>query len=895
MSEANLKMIHELLNEEKWTRATINSYTINNFKELDSLIMKTVNEDTQVDIKHICDEHLGHTKNSIIALYISGIIALKRQFMDDTHIIHLINIFMDNHKWKIVEFLCKRILEFGENKVALRTLSECYSNENEEDKMYDIWERLIRIDYEETDIVKLLAEKKEKEGNKEGAIDFYKKAIHRFLNKKLFAHVKEIWGKLIEYCPEELDFFSHVEKKAATIINGERASQLLEELYGKYKENKDWDNAIEILKRILTYDPKISSARKEIVECFRKKYGYHSQLEEYIKISNLSQSWRNVHEAISDFEKHISFDSGNFVFHRSWGIGRISSIKDDVIVIDFVKKRNHSMSLKMAVSALISLGKDHIWVLKCVWKREKLHDKIKKDVPWALKTIIRSFDNCSNMKQVKEELVPHILTAGEWSTWSNEARRVLKTDPSFGNLPDKIDSFMVREKPISYEEKAFNQFKAAKTFIAKYKTLEDFLEHSDPESEYFNEMFHYFVNYLKAYNSVNETVVGSFFLVKKITRRFPFLNPGFQFDFKELFEQIDDLPQVFKDLEDPDLKRDFLEAVIQNTEDWPNHFIQVFPTYPSKYIIDELEEAGKAAEIQDILNSIVDGYRENREAFIWIAKSISESSWGLKYNLRYEKILIGMVHLLDITFRDINNKRDVSFNRRINKQIQTYLFKDERLGTYFNNADEESISRIYNLIKDIKDLDPSIRIELKHRIVEKYPEFRFLGEEEKETISRSGLLVTGASYEQKQKTLQHILDVEVPLNSKEIGAAIAMGDLRENAEYKAAKEKQDQLNNTAAKLKEDLEKARIFDKEQLDTSKISFGTKVSLKNNESGKAEEYCIFGPWESDPSRSIISYLSPFGAELLNHQKGENLEFVINDRTYNYTILDIDKADIL
>ena len=100
----------------------MNSYTINNLKELDSIIEETIDDDTESEVKQICDEHLQHTKNSIIALYISGIISLKRRLIDDSNLIMLIKIFSDNHKWNIVEFLCNRILQFGENKFALRTL-----------------------------------------------------------------------------------------------------------------------------------------------------------------------------------------------------------------------------------------------------------------------------------------------------------------------------------------------------------------------------------------------------------------------------------------------------------------------------------------------------------------------------------------------------------------------------------------------------------------------------------------------------------------------------------------------------------------------------------------------------------------------------------------------------
>ena len=117
----------------------------------------------------------------------------------------------------------------------------------------------------------------------------------------------------------------------------------------------------------------------------------HSQLDEYIKISNLTQNWRNVFEAISDFEKHISFDTKNFVFHRSWGVGIIRKVESDEIEINFGRKFGvRSMSLKMAVDALQPLHGEHIWVLKATQSREELAKKAKEDKVWMLKTIIKS-------------------------------------------------------------------------------------------------------------------------------------------------------------------------------------------------------------------------------------------------------------------------------------------------------------------------------------------------------------------------------------------------------------------------------------------------------------------------------------------------------------------------
>ena len=132
--------------------------------------------------------------------------------------------------------------------------------------------------------------------------------------------------------------------------------------------------------------------------------------------------------------------------------------------------------------------------------------------------------------------------------------------------------------------------------------------------------------------------------------------------------------------------------------------------------------------------------------------------------------------------------------------------------------------------------------------------------------------------------------MEIPNNSKEIGEALELGDLKENAEYKAAKEKQTILNATASKLQEDLEKAHVFEKEEINTSQVGFGTKVTLLNTASGKEEHYTILGPWESDPNENIISYLSPFGKNLIGAKTGEKLVFEINEIPYSYKVKGIE-----
>jgi len=892
-ASALLKNLQEMLNEEKWTRATLGNYSTSQFKEFDVILKNARDEKVVNELKKNCDTHLTHTRNSIIALYLSGMVALSRQIIDDSAMINLVSIFLDNHKWGIVKYLCERILDYGESKFALRTLADCYKNDNEEELVYGVWERLVKADFEEADIAKSLAEHYEKQGKKEESVDFYKKALHRYINKSNFANVREIWDKLLVSNVEDIDFFMHIQKKIAKTISEDKAVVLLNDLYAKYK-NINIDTAIDILKIILEYDEKDVQGRREIIECFRKKYAAHSQLEEYIRISNLSQNYRDVHQAISDFEKHIAFDKGNYVYHRTWGVGRIASIQSDEIKIDFSKKRAHTMSLKMAVDALQTLSKDHIWVLKATKKKEELRDKVRNDIIWTLKTIIKSFENSCDMKRIKAELSPALLSAGEWSTWNGKAREILKSNPEFGVSPDNIDVFTVRDRPISVTEKYFNEFNAQKNFFDRVSIMRDFINSgsTDTDSEYFSEMLSYFTSFIRSASDTTEQI-ASYLLIKEISAKYPPAVSALSVSFEDIFAKINDVSAMFKNLKDAKFKEELLQNIKLFTENWPDVYIKLFPCALMPVIITHLVKEGHENKLTVMCKDLFENYRDNREALVWLYKNSKDTNWFKEANIGIEKQLITLIHVLNITYRDIENHKDTVENRKINKQVYTILFKDGELTSFLDTADDDTIIRIFTFINDVKDLDPQDKLNLRSKILDKHPDFKFFGDVEKKVSM--GLMVTKAMYEEKNKQLAHIMDEEIPANSKEIEYALSLGDLRENAEYKAAKEKQDQLNSQMAKLKEELDRAQLFDPDSVNTSKASFGTKVLLLIETSGQREEYTILGPWESNPEINIISYLSPFGSAILNKTEGERFEFAINNEKNSYLVEKITPAVIL
>ena len=155
------------------------------------------------------------------------------------------------------------------------------------------------------------------------------------------------------------------------------------------------------------------------------------------------------------------------------------------------------------------------------------------------------------------------------------------------------------------------------------------------------------------------------------------------------------------------------------------------------------------------------------------------------------------------------------------------------------------------------------------------------------------ILLTPQGKKELEQRLGELKNELIPQVVERIKIAKEQGDLSENAEYKAARERQAQLNATATRLQDEIDRCQIFDPTTVTTARVSFGTTVYLETPE-GTTEEYTILGPWESDPDNNIISYMSPLGNAIFNSKKGEKLSFVINEEKYNYIVKDIKIANI-
>jgi transcription elongation GreA/GreB family factor len=139
--------------------------------------------------------------------------------------------------------------------------------------------------------------------------------------------------------------------------------------------------------------------------------------------------------------------------------------------------------------------------------------------------------------------------------------------------------------------------------------------------------------------------------------------------------------------------------------------------------------------------------------------------------------------------------------------------------------------------------------------------------------------VTAAAIERKRQELERILKVEIPENTKGIALAAAEGDLSENFEYKARRDKQQLLSVRAGKLQEELGKARALDPATIDTAEVRPGARVSLEGPNGKKT--VTLLGPWDSKPEEGVYSYLSELGKALLGKTVGEKASVLGDEMT--------------
>jgi transcription elongation factor GreA len=149
---------------------------------------------------------------------------------------------------------------------------------------------------------------------------------------------------------------------------------------------------------------------------------------------------------------------------------------------------------------------------------------------------------------------------------------------------------------------------------------------------------------------------------------------------------------------------------------------------------------------------------------------------------------------------------------------------------------------------------------------------------------------TEAGYEKLRKEIESLERYIKNDIAKEIATAREHGDLRENAEYESAKNKQANYMAKLGLLQERFQNARIIRKSDLPDGIVTLGKVVTIQETVSKQEEKYIILGDGETDLEKAIISYQSPLAKSLMNHKTGDVVEVKLPRGVKKYAIKEID-----
>lgn len=148
---------------------------------------------------------------------------------------------------------------------------------------------------------------------------------------------------------------------------------------------------------------------------------------------------------------------------------------------------------------------------------------------------------------------------------------------------------------------------------------------------------------------------------------------------------------------------------------------------------------------------------------------------------------------------------------------------------------------------------------------------------------------TKEGYKTLKKELAHLKTVERPNNIKAIEEAKAHGDLSENAEFAAAKERQSFIAGRIEELNYKLGNAEIISTENLPKEKVIFGSRVLLENIDTGEEVTYQLVGPEESNIEKGKISINSPLGKSIIGKKPGVEISIQVPVGKRSYELIDI------
>lgn len=680
-------------------------------------------------------------------------------------------------------------------------------------------------------------------------MDVIDEAKHAIKENNLQA-LDDIWTDMVLDEHLSLSVFFDIASRLKEIQQSDHALLLLDMLAAHCESGSTYRKAIEVYRQTAYFRKDSSGIRKKLSSLYRKHYRNSAHIDDYINASGLLTA-DSLFKAIEKLDEYLVYDVGQYFYFERYGLGQVVETipEQQEIIIDFEKKKRHFLTLDIARGLLMPVGREHY-----LYKKAKHADELKQmaaDHPQELMLmLLRSMKDPMTPAQIKRHLVGIVEEKNITGFWER-TRKVL----------EKNAHVRVKAKPhkmYSVIESGADRSELARATFADASPREQYAlaeEYSRTMPDVFASLGPLLVRL--GNNMVNKDPALALDTLLLCMRYSPDLN--FNYTLDSILDATD--AAIVTQVRTPAHQKIILEHIIQHhPEEWPRAFKQLLFTGTDHKLFDELGRF--LSKTPDVLQ---DTYRT---VFSFPKKYPHQYGWMLK------KMQGGdLLEYLQPGFlpRLIDSLDQVKGIKATVHKVLTL----ERFDDIVKQASQDEAQRILKTVNGSTTLEEYRKQDLE-RIIQHHHPALFKTECIEVYTTESALI-------RKKQELEHLLSVEIPANKKEISRARDFGDLSENFEYKAAKEKQGQLLEKVRVLQSDLQQAQIIDRDTIDTSRVSVGTMVTLTHSKDRTELQYTVLGRWDTDLEKNIISNEAPVAQALLDKVCGDLVR--IHDGEYEIT----------
>ena len=569
-----------------------------------------------------------------------------------------------------------------------------------------------------------------------------------------------------------------------------------------------------------------------------------------------------------------------YCFHRSWGFGKITNV-DTVFgrfSIDFQTKAGHTMDMVFAAESLKPISADHIYARK-LSDIKGLRQMAALNHLDLIKLVLQSFGDQATVDQIQQALVPEVIQ-DDWKKWWEAAKRELKKNGHFQVPLKKSEPVIYQVKEVSLQERLLEELRTVKGLKARhtvateiFKNLTDLSDKNVAAKEVISALNTEIATHQRTQPAV---ALEAIFVRDEIraATELP-ITEGAVTSNTIWLQEIAKIGPLIEQI--PSAKhRRALQSFKDATPDrWHDVIIASLNIVSAKLageMANILIAGGKLELLKELLSRLISQHQASSELLLWLARERSDT---------YADILGPEVFRAMLTAME----RD-QFNEKRSNKLRDFILDDPTLLVeLIGSADLEIIKDLTRALQLSPCFDDMDKRSLLARIVKSYPAVQTMISGE-QTKQETNYIVSWESLERRKNEYAELVQKSIPANSKEIAVARSYGDLRENHEYKAAKEMQKILMRRKSELESQLVRARGTDFANVKTETVGIGTIVKITDLESQSSEQYTILGAWDSDPAQGVISYLTPVAQALLNHKVGEEIEIPVESIKKHYRI---------